>query len=89
MVRVESISRKKHLPSGNCVSPGTRLDIKINEGTTNATRDSYPAFDLYERMTHKFGSKAPLDIHDFYNLATIHCLIYEREKLFLKKWCQC
>ena len=42
--------------------------IKIYKGTTNATRNIYPAFDLYERMTHKFGNIIPLDIHNFDNV---------------------
>ena len=47
--------------------------IIINEETKNAKRNIYPPFDLYERMTHKFGNIAFLDIHDFDNLATIFC----------------
>ena len=47
--------------------------IKFNDGTTNATRNIYPAFDLYEGMTHNFGNIASLDVHYFDNLATTSC----------------
>ena len=50
--------------------------IRINEGTDNTARNINPAFDLYERMTNKFGNISPLDIHDFDNLATIFVSIY-------------
>ena len=59
--------------------------IKINEGTTNVTRNIYPAFDLYERVAHKFGNIAPLDIHDFDNLATIFCFDLSASEELMKK----
>ena len=47
--------------------------IKISDESTKSIRNIYPAFDLFKRMTHKFDNRAPLDIHDFDNLAIIFC----------------
>ena len=59
--------------------------IRINEGKDNTARNIYPAFDLYERMTNKFGNISPLDIHDFDNLATIFCFDLSASEELLKK----
>ena len=59
--------------------------IRINEGTDNTARNIYPAFDLYERMTNKFGNISPLDIHNFDNLATIFCFDLLASEELLKK----
>ena len=59
--------------------------IKINEGTDNTSRNIYSAFDLYEKMTQKFGNISPLDIHDFDKLATIFCFDLSASEELLKK----
>ena len=61
------------------------VPIIINEGTRNANRRIYPAFDFYERMTNQFGNISPLDIHDFENLATIFCFDLSASEELLKK----
>ena len=50
-----------------------------------SARNIYPAFDLYERMTNKFGNISPLDIHDSDNLATIFCFDLSASEELLKQ----
>ena len=59
--------------------------VKINEGTDQTSRNIYPAFDLYEKITEKFGNISLIDIYNFENLTTIFCFDLSASEELLKK----